>query len=181
MPEESSYHHEVEYLRKRDSGLLTLPFALGVWFIDQLTKTIVSFLFTYAAPHEVTSFFNIFLIHNSGAAFSFLADSSGWQRWLFSFIALTATVVITYLLRKNSWHTRGMFCIGLTLVLGGALGNLTDRLLLGYVVDFLDFHAYGWHWPAFNIADIAIVIGGLALILEGFLTPSEEERITSFK
>jgi len=110
----------------------------------------------------VTSFFNVVLVYNRGAAFSLLSDAAGWQRELFIVIALAASIWIAWLLRKYAAQT--MFCVALSLVLGGALGNVIDRVLLGAVVDFLDFHARGYHWPAFNIADSAISCGAVLLI-----------------
>ena len=107
--------------------------------------------------------------HNEGAAFSFLATEGGWQRFFFSAIAFIASVVIIYLLRKNS--EQKLFCLALALVLGGALGNLYDRLTLGYVVDFLFFHIDQYYWPAFNLADSAITGGVALLLLDGFKKP----------
>jgi signal peptidase II len=106
------------------------------------------------------------LTYNAGAAFSCLSDASGWQRWFFSGIAAAASVLIVYLLRKHA--AEKLFCWALSLVLGGALGNLWDRISLGHVVDFLDFHLSGYHWPAFNVADSAIFVGAMLLIVESF-------------
>ncbi|MGH8685491.1 MAG: signal peptidase II, partial [Nitrosospira sp.] len=100
------------------------------------------------------------------AAFSFLSDAAGWQRWFFSAIAAGASALIVYLLRKHAADR--LFCIALSLILGGALGNLWDRIILGHVVDFLDFHVGGYHWPAFNVADSAIFLGAMLLILDSF-------------
>jgi signal peptidase II len=122
------------------------------------------------APGEsrpVTAFFNLVLVFNKGAAFSFLAAADGWQTLFFAAIAVVASLVIGFLIHRH--RNRGLFCLGLALILGGALGNLYDRLVYGQVVDFLDFHAAGWHWPAFNVADSAITVGAGILILEGFL------------
>jgi signal peptidase II len=106
-------------------------------------------------------------VHNSGAAFSFLADASGWQRWFFTAIGVAATVFIVYLLRAHPGQR--LFCFALACILGGAVGNVIDRLLHGYVVDFLDFHWGGWHFPAFNLADSAITLGAICLILDELL------------
>ena len=128
----------------------------------------------YLAPGEsraVAPFFNLVLVFNKGAAFSFLASADGWQTLLFAAIALVASVVIIFLIFKNG--AKKLFCGGLALILGGALGNLYDRIAYGHVVDFLDFHAAGWHWPAFNVADSAITAGAAILILEGFLHRGE--------
>jgi signal peptidase II len=106
------------------------------------------------------------LAFNKGAAFSFLAGAGGWQTPLLVAFALVACVIVTVLLLRSPGRT--LFCAGLALILGGALGNLIDRLRLGHVVDFLDLHAAGWHWPAFNVADSAITVGAALLIVDGF-------------
>jgi signal peptidase II len=111
----------------------------------------------------VTDFLNWFLIYNPGAAFSFLSQAGGWQRWFFTIVGILAAVVIIWLLQKNT-HDRS-FCIALSLILGGAIGNVLDRLLYGAVVDFIDVHYQGWHWPAFNIADSAISIGATLIVI----------------
>jgi signal peptidase II len=136
--------------------------------LDQLVKWVVLGYFSGRGTLQpVTSFFNLVLTCNKGAAFSFLADAPGWQTPLFAGFAIVASVVVGVLIVKNP--AKRLFCAGLALVLGGALGNLNDRLRFGCVVDFLDFHAAGWHWPAFNVADSAITLGAVALILESFL------------
>ena len=112
----------------------------------------------------MTSFFSLVLAYNTGAAFSFLAGADGWQRWLFAGIAIAASLFLVWMLKRGGSR---LLCTGLALILGGALGNLVDRLRFGQVVDFLDFHAAGWHWPAFNVADSAITIGAALLIFEG--------------
>jgi signal peptidase II len=118
-----------------------------------------------SVPH--TGVFNLGLVFNQGAAFSFLAGAPGWQTPLFAAIAIAATVVVSVLLVRHP--ERRLFALGLTLILGGALGNLWDRLAYGHVVDFLDFHAAGWHWPAFNVADSGITLGAGILIADSFL------------
>jgi signal peptidase II len=120
----------------------------------------------YGQQIPITSFFNLILTYNAGAAFSFLSDASGWQRWFLSSIALIASIVIIFLLRK--YTDNKLFCLALSLVLGGALGNLWDRITLGHVVDFLDFYIGSYHWPAFNVADSAIFIGAVLLIYDSF-------------
>ena len=135
--------------------------------LDQLSK---QWLLSALQPGEiitVTGFFKLVLWFNTGAAFSFLADAGGWQRMVFVGIALVATGVITWLLRKHP--EQKLFCAGLSLIMGGALGNLWDRLMHGHVVDFLLFHAGSWYWPAFNIADSAITVGAGMIILDGFI------------
>ncbi|MDH3287142.1 MAG: signal peptidase II [Betaproteobacteria bacterium] len=132
--------------------------------IDQVTKFVVVQRLAANQAVEVTSFFNLVLVYNPGAAFSFLADGSGWQRGLFATIAVVASVWIFYLLRKYP-HQR-LFALALALILAGALGNLIDRIALGAVIDFLDFHAFGYHWPAFNVADSAITCGAVLLVCD---------------
>ena len=138
--------------------------------LDLLTKYWVQSALTYGEQHPVTSFFNLVLFHNEGAAFSFLANAGGWQRTFFSATALIASVVIVYLLRKHT--NQKLFCLGLALILGGALGNLYDRLTLGYVVDFLYFHYQDYYWPAFNVADSAISCGVVLLLWDSFRKPA---------
>jgi len=138
--------------------------ALLVTVLDQLSKYWVSASFRYAEVRPVTAFFNLVLTHNQGAAFSFLASAAGWQRGFFVVIALTAAVVIIVLLARHAGDK--LFCLSLALILGGALGNVIDRIALGYVVDFLDFHLADWHWPAFNLADSAISVGAALLVVE---------------
>jgi signal peptidase II len=141
--------------------------AAAIAIVDQLTKWVITGRFRYGESVEVTGFFNLVLVYNKGAAFSFLADAQGWQTPLLVTFAVVAAVVIGVLIVKQP--EKRMFCGGLALILGGAVGNVADRMRLGHVVDFLDFHAMGWHWPAFNVADSAIVVGALLLILEGFI------------
>jgi signal peptidase II len=138
-----------------------LALAALIVVTDQVTKY-AAVRHLAASSIEVTSFFNLVLAYNSGAAFSFLADAAGWQRGLFIGIALVAVAWIVYLLRKYS-HQR-LFALALSLVLAGAVGNVIDRILIGAVVDFLDFHAFGRHWPAFNVADSAITCGAVLLV-----------------
>jgi signal peptidase II len=133
---------------------------------DQLTKWLVLSHFAPGERVELTGFFNLVLVFNRGAAFSFLADAPGWQTPVLVAFALGAAIIVTVLLLRSP--ERRMFCAGLALILGGAVGNVIDRLRFGHVVDFLDLHAAGWHWPAFNVADSAITIGAAILILDGF-------------
>lgn len=140
--------------------------ALLLAVLDQLTKYWVSASFDYGQVREVTGFFNLVLTHNKGAAFSFLASAAGWQRGFFIAIALVAIVVISVLLARHAGEK--LFCLSLALILGGAMGNVLDRIALGYVVDFLDFHIAGWHWPAFNLADSAITVGAVLLVVDSF-------------
>lgn len=132
---------------------------------DQLTKFVIASAFALNTTIKVTSFFNVVFVRNTGAAFSFLSDASGWQRGLFIAIGVIASAWIVYLLRKHPQQV--LFCWALSLVLAGAIGNVIDRVLYGAVIDFLDFHAFGWHWPAFNVADAAITCGAVLLIWDG--------------
>jgi signal peptidase II len=142
-----------------------LALSAAIVVLDQLTKYAISVSLGPRAVVEVTSFLNLVLAHNRGAAFSFLAGASGWQREFFIALALIASVWIVWLLRRYPRQT--LFCTALALVLGGAIGNVIDRIVLGAVVDFLDFHAFGYHWPAFNVADSAITCGAALLIWDG--------------
>lgn len=146
------------------SMLPWLSLALLIFLLDQLTKVLVLGRFEHGQAEALTSFFNLVRVHNSGAAFSFLAGASGWQRWFFTGIAAAATVLILYLLKSHP--TQRLFCFSLSCILGGAVGNAVDRLVHGHVVDFLDFHWAGWHFPAFNLADSAITVGAACLILD---------------
>lgn len=142
--------------------------------LDQITKYAAVAALAGRPPVAVTDFFNLVLVYNRGAAFSFLAGAGGWQREFFIVIAVAAALWIIYLLRRHAQQT--LFCVALALVLGGAIGNVIDRVLVGAVVDFLDFHAYGWHWPAFNVADSAITCGAALLIWDG-LRGSRKENL----
>lgn len=133
--------------------------------LDQITKQWIVHAFAYREVLPVMPNFNLTLVYNPGAAFSFLAGAGGWQRLFFAAIAVVASVVIVYLLRKHRGEIR--FSIALSLILGGALGNLWDRLTIGQVVDFLDFYLGSYHWPAFNVADSAIFLGAAFLIWDG--------------
>ena len=142
-------------------GLAALIVAL-----DQITKLLISGNFVYGESLPITGFFNLVLAHNSGAAFSFLSDAGGWQRWMFTAIAIVASIWIVSLMRQHPQQK--LFCLALTLVLGGALGNVIDRVAYGYVVDFLDFYWGNYHFPAFNVADSAISVGAALLLLDSF-------------
>jgi signal peptidase II len=139
--------------------------------LDLYTKHLVQQAFEYGEHLTINRFFDLVRYHNEGAAFSFLANAGGWQRWFFTGISIVAVVVITYLILQNL-HNK-IFCLGLALVLGGAIGNLYDRITLGYVVDFLYFHYERLVWPAFNVADSAICVGVGLLFLDSFKKPSE--------
>ncbi len=139
-----------------------LGVAAVVILLDQLSKAAINSHFVFNESLAVTPFFNLVLAHNTGAAFSFLNDAGGIQRWLFSFIAIAASVWIVWLLRQHP--SQKLFCFALSFILGGALGNLIDRIAYGYVVDFLDFYWKHYHFAAFNLADSAITCGAALLI-----------------
>jgi len=152
----------------KSAGLLQwLGLAFLILVVDQITKGLI---LVYYHPGEVTvltDFLNIVRVHNRGAAFSFLAGADGWQRWFFVGIGAVAAVFIIYLLRTHAGQR--LFCFALTCILGGAIGNVLDRLLHGYVVDMVDFHIDRWHFPAFNVADTAITFGVIFLLLDELL------------
>jgi signal peptidase II len=152
--------------RLMSGGILPwLGLALILLIADQFTKMLVLGAYRLGDSTYVTSFFNLVRAHNTGAAFSFLASSSGWQRWLFTGIAVAAVVFILALLRSHAGQR--LFCFALACILGGAVGNLVDRLMHGYVVDFLQFHwQNAWYFPAFNVADSAITIGAACLVID---------------
>ena len=150
-----------------------LAIAALIVVADQVTKYAVVQYFAVNDTVAVTSFLNLLLVYNPGAAFSFLSDAAGWQRWFFVAIALIASTWIVYLLRQ--YPNQRLFALALSLVLAGAVGNVIDRILFGAVVDFLDFHAYGWHWPAFNVADSAITCGALLLIWDAVRPKARDE------
>jgi signal peptidase II len=148
--------------------------ALVVVILDLLSKYWVSSTLTYGTPVVFTSFFNFTLLHNEGAAFSFLSDAGGWQRWFFTAIAGVASVVFAIWIARCAHKFREAF--GLTMILGGAVGNLYDRVQHGYVVDFIVVHYQDYYFPAFNLADSAITLGAILLIVDIFLT---RERATN--
>jgi signal peptidase II len=150
------------------AGLLPwLGLALIILIADQFTKVLILGYYQLGQGTPVTSFFNVVRVHNTGAAFSFLATAGGWQRWLFTGIGVTAAVLIVWMLKSHAGQK--LFCFALACILGGAIGNVIDRVLYGYVVDFLDFHWAGVHFPAFNVADSGITVGAVALILDELL------------
>ena len=155
---------------RKSSGNTLLPWlaiALLIILLDQVTKTLIVGTFQLGDSRTVTSFFNVVRVHNAGAAFSFLAGASGWQRWFFVGLGTVATVFIVWMLRNHGGQR--MFSWALSLILGGAIGNVIDRLLHGHVIDFIQVHAGGWHFPSFNVADSAITVGAVLLILDELL------------
>ena len=136
--------------------------------LDMWTKDIASSSLTLYRPVELTSWLNMTLAHNYGAAFSFLSDAGGWQRWLFTALAVVVTAVLIVWLLRLPARDR-LTAAALALIIGGAIGNLTDRIRHGYVVDFIDVYYRDWHWPAFNVADSAITCGVILLLLDGLV------------
>jgi signal peptidase II len=141
-----------------------LGIAAIVILIDQLTKIVIEKLFVFGEEKVVTSFFNLVLAYNKGAAFGFLNNQPGWQRYFFTAIGVVAVSFIVYLLRRHSGQR--LFCWALALIMGGAIGNVIDRVMYGHVIDFLDFHYAGTHFPAFNVADMAISLGAMLFIFD---------------
>lgn len=151
-----------------------LALALFVIVVDQVTKAVIISRFQLGDTLPVTGFFNLVRAHNAGAAFSFLADGSGWQRWFFAGLGLVASAVIVWMIRSHSGQR--LFCFAVSMIMGGALGNVVDRLLHGHVVDFLQFRFsllqpifHGGYFPAFNVADSAITLGAICLIADELL------------
>lgn len=152
---------------KQKSGLIWLLLSLLLFAVDYITKAVVVANMKLYESIEILPIFNFTYMHNYGAAFSFLSDAGGWQRWFFSSIAVVISLLLTYWLKKlpaKNW----VLCGAYAMVIGGAIGNLVDRLVHGYVVDFLHFYYQDWHYPAFNVADIAIVCGAGLLLLDAF-------------
>lgn len=144
-----------------------LGWAMVILIADQFTKVLILGYYQLGDSTPVTSFFNVVRVHNTGAAFSFLASAGGWQRWLFTGIGLAAALLMVWMLKTHPGQK--LFAFAIASLLGGALGNVIDRMMYGYVVDFLDFHVKGWHFPAFNVADSAITVGAACLILDELL------------
>lgn len=152
----------------KQSGLRWMWVALLALILDQASKLAVMANFELYESLPLIPYLNMTYVHNTGAAFSFLADAGGWQRWAFAGFALVVTVALTVMLRRQStslWRLN----LSYTLIIGGAIGNVIDRLAYGYVVDFIDFYVGSWHWPAFNIADAAICVGAALMILDSLL------------
>jgi signal peptidase II len=161
--------------QKSGSSLMPwLGIALLIIVVDQITKTLIVGNLQLGDSHTITSFFNIVRAHNTGAAFSFLAGAGGWQRWFFIGLGFAAAGFIVWMLRSHGGQR--LFSLALALILGGALGNVIDRMIHGYVVDFLEFHwrflepmFHGGRFPSFNVADSAITVGAVCLILDEIL------------
>lgn len=160
--------------RGRTSLWPWLALSLGIVLLDQFTKFLIVGNYQLHDSTTVTSFFNVVRAHNTGAAFSMLAQAGGWQRWLFTGIGIGASLLIVWMLRSHAGQR--LFCFALACILGGAIGNVIDRVLYGYVVDFLQFHwsfltpmFAGGYFPAFNVADAGITVGAVALVLDELL------------
>lgn len=151
---------------RRDGALRWFVLAAVVSALDQATKHVVQQELRFGDSVPVTGFLDLVLVFNPGAAFSFLSDATGWQRWFFVAVAVLASVFVTALLLRH--RGRWPLSAALALILGGAVGNLVDRIVLGAVVDFLHFHAGPYYWPAFNVADSAITVGAVLLVLDSF-------------
>ena len=144
-----------------------LGLSLLILIVDQFTKIMVLGYFRLGDSLHVTGFFNLVWVHNEGAAFSFLAGASGWQRWFFTAVGVVAAFFIVWMLKSHPGQR--LFAFAMACILAGAIGNVIDRLAYGYVVDFLQFHYAHWYFPSFNVADSAITIGAAAMILDELL------------
>ena len=163
------------------SMLQWLGLALVILLADQFTKVLIIGFYQHGDSTYVSSFFNIVRVHNSGAAFSFLASASGLQRWFFTAIGIIAAIAIVWMLKSHS--AQKLFSFALACILGGAIGNVIDRVLYGYVVDFLDFHwawlspvFYQGHFPAFNVADSAISVGVVCMIADELIRARRSKK-----
>ncbi len=152
-------------MRSSGSGMVPwLALALIILIADQFTKVLIVGYYKLGDATTVTSFFNLVRVHNVGAAFSFLAGAAGWQRWLFTGIGIVAALFILWMLKSHA--AQKLFSFALACILGGAIGNVIDRVAYGHVVDFIQLHYAGWYFPSFNVADSAITVGAAALILD---------------
>jgi signal peptidase II len=165
-------------MNSKKSSLVWLWLTFIVLVIDQATKHWVAASMDLYQSISLLPFFNITYVHNLGAAFSFLADQAGWQRWFFASIAFIASLIFVVWLARNPAQDKKLN-IALALMLSGAVGNLIDRVLFGYVIDFLDFYVKSYHWPAFNIADSAIFLGAAIMIFDSFKKEAKEKSASS--
>ena len=150
------------------AGMLPwLGLALFIFLADQFTKALILGHYQLGDSTFVTSFFNVVRVHNTGAAFSFLAGASGWQRWFFITLGVVAALFILWMLRQHAGQK--LFAFAMACLLGGAVGNVVDRVMHGYVVDFIQLHYAGWYFPSFNVADAAITAGATGMILDELL------------
>ena len=155
------------FIRNTTSYWVWLGIAALILIADQFTKVLMVSTYQLGEGFPVTEFFNIVRVHNEGAAFSFLATAGGWQRWFFTGLGVVATLFMVWMLHKHP--SQKLFGLAIACILGGAVGNVIDRVMYGYVVDFLDFHYAGIHFPAFNVADCGISVGAALLILDEVL------------
>jgi signal peptidase II len=155
------------FIRNTTSYWVWLSIAALILIADQFTKVLMVSTYQLGEGFSVTEFFNIVRVHNEGAAFSFLATAGGWQRWFFTGLGLVATLFMVWMLKRHPGQK--LFGFAIACILGGAIGNVLDRVMYGYVVDFLDFHYAGIHFPAFNVADCGISVGAALLILDEVL------------
>ena len=160
---------------RNPSALQWLWLSLAIVVLDLGSKALASSMLSYNLPVSILPIFDLRLLHNTGAAFSFLASEEGWQRWLFVTIAVVVSGLIVHWLRQTEPHQK-IQAVGYAAILGGALGNLFDRIVHGYVVDFLSFHYAGWYFPAFNIADVGITLGAIALIVDALFLSKERSK-----
>lgn len=151
----------------------------SVVVLDQLTKWLAEALLVIHEPVPVLAFFNLTLMYNPGAAFSFLADAGGWQRWFFLILSVVVSSILIIWMSRLKRHEFRL-AVALALIVGGAIGNLIDRVLYGHVIDFIQLYYEGWYWPAFNIADSAITVGAVLWIIESFVgaQTSKSERVS---
>ncbi|BBU97550.1 MULTISPECIES: signal peptidase II [Providencia] len=157
------------------TGLRWLWLTIVIIVADLGIKQLVLSDLNLYEPHPIMPFFNIMYAQNFGAAFSFLADEGGWQRWFFAGIAIGISVILMVMMYRQSAQKR-LSNIAYALIIGGAIGNLSDRLVHGFVIDYLDFYVGNWHWPTFNLADMAICIGAALVIFEGFLPDKSKQE-----
>ncbi|KLV07614.1 MULTISPECIES: signal peptidase II [Photobacterium] len=165
-------------LSLKQSGVRWLWLAALVFIVDIASKLVVMNTMEYGWPNriELLPFFNLLYVHNYGAAFSFLSDAGGWQRWLFTAIALGVCALLVFWMRRSPASNK-LANSSYAMIIGGALGNLFDRMYHGFVVDFLDFYVGNYHWPAFNIADTAICIGAGLIIIEGLIDDKKKQPV----
>ncbi len=171
-----NYVHSLKQFFIEGNTLKWLVLSVLIIIFDQITKAMASQYLFLHDPVAIVPGFNLTLMHNAGAAFSILSQAAGWQRWIFIILAIiVSTIIIVWLVRLPA-DKRWIAC-GLALILGGAIGNLLDRVMLGYVVDFIDIYYQHRHWPAFNIADSAITVGAVMLIIDAiwFTEPDEQD------
>jgi signal peptidase II len=153
-----------------------LPVSLLVLVLDQASKLLADAMLELYQPVVLIPYLAITKAYNTGAAFSFLADASGWQRWFFIGLTVVVSVVLLVWMRRLKEH-ESRVALALSLILGGAIGNLVDRVLYGHVIDFIDIYYGSWHWPAFNVADSAITIGAGLLLLDAFIGDRSGARV----